>query len=331
MPAPSSDSSSALVSIIVRSMDRPSLPEALDSIAAQTWPRLEIVVVNAKGPSHQPLPLLWGGRPLRMISTGEPLPRSRAANVGLVEAKGHYLGFLDDDDLFLPEHIAGLIHELEGHPTLKTAYAGVRVDAYEHGTDKLIRSFPFNDPYSRPKLLGRNFIPIHAVIFSAELIRQGGSRFDESLDILEDWDFWIQLAMQTDFCHRNVVSAVYRNRGSSGLAGDVNASDAALKRATGRVFEKWKTVWSGDDLAEIVLFRDAMCESAGLYVEGLETEYEAKLQHEIKLSEARSQKILQLNQGLTGVGEKLKASSAESPKSWLRWFGRFLSKAKKTS
>lgn len=312
-------------------MDRPSLPEALDSIAAQTWSSVEIVVVNAKGPSHQDLPLLWGVRPLRMISTGEPLPRSRAANVGLVEAKGNYIGFLDDDDLLLPEHIAGLVAELEGHPTLKAAYAGVRVDVYEHGTDKMIRSFPFNDPFSRPKLFGRNFIPIHAVIFSAELVRQGGCRFDESLDILEDWDFWIQLAMQTDFYHCNVVSAVYRNRGSSGLGDDVEASDAALRRATGRVFEKWKTVWSGNDIAEIVLFRDSMCESAGRYVEGLQAEYEAKLQHEIKLSEARSQEILQLNQELTEVREQLKASIAESSKSWLRWFGRFLSKAKKTS
>jgi hypothetical protein len=47
-----------LVSIIVRSMDRRTLPETLDSIAAQTYANLEVVVVLALGSRHHPLPPL---------------------------------------------------------------------------------------------------------------------------------------------------------------------------------------------------------------------------------------------------------------------------------
>ena len=37
-----------LVSIIIRSMDRPTLSDALDSVALQTYPNIEVVLVNAK-------------------------------------------------------------------------------------------------------------------------------------------------------------------------------------------------------------------------------------------------------------------------------------------
>ncbi|MDY0330463.1 MAG: glycosyltransferase family A protein [Thiomonas sp.] len=43
--------------------------------------------------------------PVRLISQGNPLLRSAAANVGLDAAYGGYLIFLDDDDLFEPTHI----------------------------------------------------------------------------------------------------------------------------------------------------------------------------------------------------------------------------------
>jgi len=42
-----------LVSIIIRSMDRPTLSDALDSVALQTYPNIEVIIVNAKGTSHQ--------------------------------------------------------------------------------------------------------------------------------------------------------------------------------------------------------------------------------------------------------------------------------------
>ncbi|MGE0208359.1 MAG: hypothetical protein AB7S42_04365 [Lysobacteraceae bacterium] len=43
-----------LVSILIRSMDRPTLQRAIASAAAQTWPNLEIVVVAACGSRHSP-------------------------------------------------------------------------------------------------------------------------------------------------------------------------------------------------------------------------------------------------------------------------------------
>ncbi len=101
-----------LVSILVRSMDRPTLQRALQSAAQQTWPNLEIVVVAACGRSHRSLPDSILGRPLRLIlpDPDRCLSRPEAANACLDAARGEWLNFLDDDDELLPEHLATLLN-----------------------------------------------------------------------------------------------------------------------------------------------------------------------------------------------------------------------------
>lgn len=91
-----------LVSVIIRSMDRDTLSDALDSIALQTYPNIEVVLVNAKGQGHRAAGDWCGRFPLRMTTHGEPLNRSKAANAGLDTAQGKYLIFLDDDDFSIP-------------------------------------------------------------------------------------------------------------------------------------------------------------------------------------------------------------------------------------
>ncbi|MHC4230563.1 MAG: PIG-L family deacetylase, partial [Planctomycetota bacterium] len=72
-----------LVTVIIRSMDRETLSEALDSVALQTYPNIEVVVVNAKGEGHPEVGGWCGRFPLRLCGTGQALGRSRAANTGL--------------------------------------------------------------------------------------------------------------------------------------------------------------------------------------------------------------------------------------------------------
>lgn len=80
-------------------MDRATLKKALDSVALQTYPNIEVVVVNAAGVPHRSLGALCGRYPLRLIETGEVLQRSRAANMALDHAAGDLLLFLDDERL----------------------------------------------------------------------------------------------------------------------------------------------------------------------------------------------------------------------------------------
>ena len=48
--------SAPLVSILIRSMGREELSTALSSIQKQTYPSIEVIIVNASGQTHPPLP-----------------------------------------------------------------------------------------------------------------------------------------------------------------------------------------------------------------------------------------------------------------------------------
>src|SRR5690606_37396465 len=125
-----------LVSVIVRSMDRDSLGATLDSVALQTYANIEVVLVNAGGRPHRDRGEWCGRFPLRLIEPGTPLGRSAAANAGMDAARGDLLIFLDDDDLFLPHHVAGLQRCLDqAGANVVAAYAGIAcidTDGREH-------------------------------------------------------------------------------------------------------------------------------------------------------------------------------------------------------
>jgi GT2 family glycosyltransferase len=268
------DAMPPLVSVIVRSMDRPQLPDALDSISLQTYQNIEIVLVNAKGEDHSPISD-WRGRfPIRFISSQSPLSRARAANVGLQSARGDYVAFLDDDDIFYPDHVAALVLALQNSNKIRVAYAGVRVEYFVDG--KVTRSGEFRQEFDLAQLRGRNYIPNNAVLFERSLCDKG-CRFDESLTVLEDWDFWLQLSLHSAFIYLDQVSACYRNYGDSGF-GDSIRYDYLLK-TTAAVFEKWKSVLSGEQLAEMILHRDAVNERCERTIAGLQDELRERERH----------------------------------------------------
>src|SRR5690606_20733343 len=84
-----------LVSVIIRSVDRPSLDDAIASVIAQTYPRIEMVVIDATGGRHRRLPDYLPNRSVRLVQSEQPLSRAVAANAGLHAARGDELIFLD--------------------------------------------------------------------------------------------------------------------------------------------------------------------------------------------------------------------------------------------
>jgi len=236
-----------LVSVIIRSMGRVTLKEALDSVAQQTYPHIEILVVNAKGEDHPTVPARSGHFPVLFIPSAIHLDRSRAANVGIDQGNGDYLAFLDDDDLLFPDHIACLVKALRDSTGARCAYAGVRVEFYRNG--RIEREGAYNEPYDPVKLWTSNFIPIHAVLFHRSLCLEG-CRFDENLDVYEDWDFWMQLSQHTTFVHLDRISACYRNFGFSGMG--VTRNERFLRTATALIYDKWKQRWTGEQLFQMI-------------------------------------------------------------------------------
>ena len=225
-----------LVSIIIRSMDRATLGEALKSVAWQTYDNVEVVVVNAKGETHATLGDDCGRFPLRIVNQGGiSLSRPQAANVGLGAARGAYLALLDDDDTLDPDHLVHLVAAIQAENQATVAYAGVRCIDRNDRQGRVSRIF--GEPLeSTAQLLAGNFIPVHAPLFPRHLLER--ARFDETLEAYEDWDFWLQLTRLARFVYVNRVTATYYTGGTSGVSPQTPDWDA-VRRATRILFAKW--------------------------------------------------------------------------------------------
>jgi len=178
------------ISVIVRTKDRPALlAEAVASIRATGYPA-EIVVVNDGG-AH---PNVDG---VTLVEHEMSRGRSEAANAGVKAAKNEYIAFLDDDDLYYPEHLATLANAARGLNT--TAWYSDAVSAFVDGAGRKPMRIYGRD-FDRELLFVDNYIPLPTLLLrGSDFLDLGG--FDAEFDLFEDWDFLIRLAQRGEFLH----------------------------------------------------------------------------------------------------------------------------------
>lgn len=194
----------ATVSIIVRTYDRPALlARALESIAHQTYSAVEIVVVNNGGPDcGDTVRRACGARPFKYVVHPERANISTASNLGARAATGAYVGYLDDDDLLYPDHVALAVEALErtGADVAYTDCAG-EYAVVENGRKSVVGVGIYLDrEFDRDSLYVSNFAPIHSIVHRRNLFDRFGY-FDESLPVTDDWDLWLRAAHGARFVH----------------------------------------------------------------------------------------------------------------------------------
>jgi tetratricopeptide (TPR) repeat protein len=220
----------ASVTIVVRTMGRPQLARAIASLRAQTHPALEVVLVIAN-PAFVPDASLVAP-PVRALAFGVPLSRPLAANRGLAAAATDYVGLLDEDDWLEPVHVASLVAALAANPGYALAYS----DTVIAGQPPAVMS----RGYWKLRFQDYPVFTINAALFSRQLLA-AGCRFDAGLDLVEDWDFWLQCAQITDFLHVPVATACYDPAsGTSGTGRDANRDDSRSGPAKALLREKWE-------------------------------------------------------------------------------------------
>jgi LmbE family N-acetylglucosaminyl deacetylase len=176
------------ISVVVRTKDRPALlAEAIASIRATGYPA-EIVVVND-----------GGARPnidrVTLVEHATSRGRSEAANAGVRAAKNDYISFLDDDDLYYPEHLATLVSA--SRVSNAAAWYSDAVSAFINGESREPMRLYAHD-FDRELLLVDNYIPLPTLLFRrSDFLDLSG--FDPGFDLFEDWDFLIRLAQRGDF------------------------------------------------------------------------------------------------------------------------------------
>ncbi|WP_312928589.1 glycosyltransferase [Stutzerimonas nitrititolerans] len=216
-----------LFSIVLTTYNRPALlKDALASIDSQILRDFEVVLVNDHGDPVEGL-LEHFGFPITYLRQGRNQGPAAARNAAHHLARGHYLVYLDDDDLFLPEHLQTLAGALGAHPE-KVVYSDAlfiaeRIEGKSRHVLGEEQRYP-HDVYSHERLLVDNYIPVNTFAWPRSLIGEIGG-FDERLSGLEDWDFLLRLAAKVPFHHVRRDTVQVRMR----VDGDERRSQQAFK------------------------------------------------------------------------------------------------------
>ena len=175
-----------------------TLPEALESVRSQSYPRLEHVVVDG-GSTDGTLEILrqaegvrWSSEPDRGLS--------HAMNKGVEAAQGDVIGWLNADDRYLPGALHAVGHALAEHPDALWATGRCRIidgDGREIRRGVTAYKNAFLRHYSLPLYLTQNFISAPATFMRREAFERVGL-FDERYRISMDYDLYLRLAQHGD-------------------------------------------------------------------------------------------------------------------------------------
>lgn len=179
---------SDLVSIIIPTYNRAVLlMDVLEALAAQTYPHLELIIIDdgsTDGTSDKVR--AWAASQamsVRIFRQDNAGPAA-ARNLGLQQARGEYLYFIDSDDLAFPTALEQMADALvrSGRSYCLGGIRNADVDGIPLPLD--YEGIPLVDPHT---ILKSQWM-IHAALYHRSAIRRAGP-FGKSLGVGEDSEF----------------------------------------------------------------------------------------------------------------------------------------------
>jgi glycosyltransferase involved in cell wall biosynthesis len=168
------------------------LRQTLHSVIAQRGVGLEVVVVD-DGSADGTGEVVAGLRDdrVRLVRHQRPQGVSAARNRGIAEARGSWVAFLDDDDLWAPDKLAS---QLAAARRERRAWAVTGAVSVDDRLGVLTGEPPLPPERIAAELPRYNCVPAGAsnVVVHADLLVAAGG-FDPGLRHMADWDLWIRL------------------------------------------------------------------------------------------------------------------------------------------
>ncbi|MGE3908153.1 MAG: FkbM family methyltransferase [Chloroflexota bacterium] len=203
--------SGPLVSIILPTYNGSAyLDGALRSCLNQTYRNLELIVVDDCSTDDTPNILRrWAEKDARIRvvthETNKKLPG--ALNTGFAHARGEYLTWTSDDNLYEPQALERMVGVLTAQPDVSVVYATYSVidDA-----GQVINTMPAKPPSEL--VLGN---VVGACFLYTKAVQEAIGPYDEAIFLAEDYDFWLRAAQRFQFAPLNTDLYAYREHQKS--------------------------------------------------------------------------------------------------------------------
>ncbi|MEW6053681.1 MAG: glycosyltransferase [Nitrospirota bacterium] len=184
------------VSVIIPTYNRADfLYSAISSVLAQTFQDFEIIVVDDAS-TDATRDITEGFKEKRLIYVNHKKNKGEAfsRNSGVMQAKGIYIAFLDDDDEWSPEKLSKQVDLLDNAAdNVGLVYTGYSV-IEKNSQNVLSIKLPSNKGVVYEDIIRRNFIGTPSTVLIRRACIEKVGLFDEDIAYGLDHDMWIRIA-----------------------------------------------------------------------------------------------------------------------------------------
>jgi glycosyltransferase involved in cell wall biosynthesis len=194
-----------VVTVLVPTFNRRRyLAGALASVVRQSYRNLQIIVINDGGEDVSDIVNSFGDERLIFIDRKENRGKAHSLNEALSRAEGKYVAYLDDDDLYYPNHIETLVDALENNSDCQVAYSDlykVYCKVFSDGSRKVLsKVVEISRDFDRFFMLYYNHVLHVSLMHRRDLLEKTGL-YNEDINVLIDWDMTRRLVFFSDFHH----------------------------------------------------------------------------------------------------------------------------------
>ena len=224
-----------LVSVIIPTRNRPDLLfKAINSVESQTYKNLEIIIIS-DGSDDNTVQLLnekYNAEKIIIIALEVNVGAAEARNIGINNAKGKYIAFLDDDDYWEKTKIEKQINVFQNNSD--TAIVSCYFSKDKNNKEKVIKSPLCID--SKDILFNNYPGSFSFCMVKSEYLKE--LRINKTLRKAQDWFLWINILLKTSKVCRTVPEVLVKY--------NVNAKNRITQKNLISHFariEFYKTVW----------------------------------------------------------------------------------------
>lgn len=198
------------VSVVIPTHNRARLlSRAIQSVLNQTYEDFEIIVVDDASSDETGVMIKhFSDHRIKYIRHADNKGGAASRNTGINNSQGSYIGFLDDDDEWLPMKLERQIEHLEGKRRVDVVYTGLLICDLERGKT-VGEVLPEKKGYIFSDLLRDNCVGTTSSVLIRKVCLEKENLFDEEMPSCQDWDMWLKLSKYCVFDYIKEPLVIY--------------------------------------------------------------------------------------------------------------------------
>jgi glycosyltransferase involved in cell wall biosynthesis len=173
------------------------LHSALESVLKQTFSNFEVIVVDNFSDDHtEEIVSNFNDTRIKLLKIHNNGVIASSRNLGIKEAKGVWIAFLDSDDKWYPTRLS-TIKEYSLIPKYDVISTNEVIVVYGDGEKSVLRYGPYVDNFYKIMLLYGNRLSTSATVVKKAFLNKNKLQFCEAKEFItvEDYDLWLKLAL----------------------------------------------------------------------------------------------------------------------------------------